>query len=79
MTTVLPKQNLRILTFSSSLANSDGKPVPGTSRTHNLVFNCTKISEEEVENLINNDCWELDNRVIDIPTDILHNLQDNKE
>lgn len=76
MTTTLPKENLRILTFTTSLTNSDGKPISGTKRKHNLVFNCTVITEEEIDELIQNDSWELDDRVIDIPTCILQNLQD---
>lgn len=78
MTTTLPKENLRILTYTASLANSDGEPVPGTKREHNLVFNCTVITEEEVYKLIEDDAWELDDRIIDIPTCILKNLKDKK-
>ena len=74
----LNKESFKVITFSSSIANSDGKPVPGTSRVHNLLFNITQISVEEVNELINNDAWELDDRVIDIPTCILNNLKDKK-
>ena len=48
--TVLPKSNLRIVSFRSALANSDGEPITGFERDHNLVFNITQITSEEVKN-----------------------------
>ena len=78
MMTTLPKENLRVITFDTHIGNSDNKPVPGTKRTHNLVFNCTQITDEEIETLIENGMWDFDNRVIDIPTSILENLRDKK-
>ena len=79
MMTTLPRENLRVLTFDSFTANSAGEPVPGTRRTHNLLFNSTRISDEEVDDLIQKDMWRLDDRVLDIPTSVLNNLKDKKE
>ena len=35
----LPKSNLRIITFTTRMADSDGEPIPGTERERNLIFN----------------------------------------
>ena len=72
------ENNLRVIRFNSSLANSDGKPVPGTERSHNLPFNCTQITEEEVRQLIESDSYDLDPRVIDL-SDLQLKCLRNKE
>ena len=36
---ILPKSNLRIITFTTRMADSDGEPIPGTERERNLIFN----------------------------------------
>lgn len=76
MMTTLSKDNLRVCTFDAHIVDSDNKPVPGTKRTHNLVFNCTQITEQELETIIENGSWDLDTRIIDIPTSILEKLRD---
>lgn len=79
MMITLHKENLRVITFDAFASNSIGTAVPGTRRTHNLVFNITRISEEEVNKLIEDDMWDIDSRVIDIPTSYLNNLMDLAE
>ena len=73
---ILPKSNLRIITFTTRMADSDGEPIPGTERERNLIFNCTQISEDEVNQLINDDAWELDDRIVSVHSSQLKYLFD---
>lgn len=75
---ILPKSNLRIITFTTIIADSDGDPIPGTEHDRNLIFNCTQITEEEVHQLINDDAWELDDRIISVHSSQLKYLFDKE-
>ena len=75
---ILPKSNLRIITFTTRMADSDGEPIPGTERERNLIFNCTQITEDEVHQLINDDAWELDDRIICVNSSQLKYLFDKE-
>ena len=75
---ILPKSNLRIITFTTRMADSDGEPIPGTERARNLIFNCTQITEDEVNKLINDDVWELDNRIVSVHSSQLKHLFDKE-
>ena len=74
----LPKSNLRVVTFTTRIADSDGEPIPGTERERNLIFNCTQISEDEVRQLINDDAWELDDRIVSVCSSQLKYLFDKE-
>ena len=74
----LLKSNLRLITFTTIIADSDGDPIPGTERDRNLIFNCTQITEEEVHQLINDDAWELDDRIVSVPSSQLKYLFDKE-
>ncbi len=74
----LPKSNLRIITFTTRMADSDGEPIPGTERERNLIFNCTQITEDEVHQLINDDAWELDDRIVSVHSSQLKYLFDKE-
>ena len=63
---ILPKSNLRVITFTTRMADSDGEPIPGTESERNLIFNCTQITEDEVHQLINDDAWEFDDRIVSV-------------
>ena len=76
---ILPKSNLRIITFTTRMANSDGEPIPGTEREHNLIFNCTQITKDEVDQLINDDAWELDDRIVSVHSSQLRYLFDKED
>ena len=78
MTTILPKDSLRVISYNASIADSDGRPVPGTSRERNLIFNITQISEEEVKLLIENDSWEFDPRIVSVSSAQLKHIKDKK-
>lgn len=75
---ILPKSNLRVITFTTRISNSDGEPIPGTERERNLIFNCTQINEEEVHQLINDDTWELDDRIVSVHSSQLKYLFDKE-
>ena len=75
---ILPKSNLRAITFTTRMANSDGEPIPGTERERNLIFNCTQITEDEVHQLINDDVWELDDRIVSVHSSQLKYLFDKE-
>ena len=75
---ILPKSNLRVLTFTTRLAASDGEPIPGTERERNLIFNCTQITEDEVHQLISDDAWELDDRIVSVRSSQLKYLFDKE-
>lgn len=79
MMMTLPKSNLRVITYTASIADSDGRPVPGTSRERNIIFNISQITEEQVNTLIDNDAWEFDPRVVCVSSDQLKYLFDKKE
>ena len=70
--------NLRVISFQSVMTSSSGKPICGTERTHNLLYNCTQITEAEVHDLIENDAYEFDSRVVDLTDNQLKMLR-NKE
>ena len=72
----LPKSNLRVISFTTRLADSDGEPIPGTERERNLIFNCTQITENEVNQLIDDDAWELDDRIVSLHSSQLKYLFD---
>ncbi|MBO5711243.1 MAG: hypothetical protein J6R47_00250 [Acholeplasmatales bacterium] len=74
----LPKSNLRIITFTSRMADSDGEAIPGTERERNLIFNCTQITEDEVHQLINDDAWEFDDRIVSVHSSQLKYLFDKE-
>ena len=74
----LPKSNLRIITFTTRIADSDGDPIPGTERERNLIFNCTQITEDEIHQLINDDAWELDDRIVSVHSSQLKYLFDKE-
>ena len=74
----LPKSNLRVISFTTRLADSDGEPIPGTERERNLIFNCTQISEDEVHQLIDDDAWELDDRIVSVHSSQLKYLFDKE-
>ena len=74
----LPKSNLRIITFTTRMADSDGEPIPGTERERNLIFNRTQITEDEVNQLINDDAWELDDRIVSVHSSQLKYLFDKE-
>lgn len=75
---ILTKSNLRAITFTTRMANSDGEPISGTERERNLIFNCTQISEDEVHQLINDDAWELDDRIVSVHSSQLKYLFDKE-
>ena len=75
----LPKSNLRIITFTTRMANSDGEPIPGTECERNLSFNCTQITEDEVNQLIEDDVWELDDRIVSVHSSQLKYLFDKED
>lgn len=56
--------NLKVIQFKSSVANSDGEPVKGTERDIVVMFNCTQITAEEVNELIQSGMYEYDQRVV---------------
>ena len=60
----------------SSIANSDGEPVPGTEYEHLVLFNKTQITEEQVGRLIDEDRWERDPRVLEVTREQLKFLRD---
>lgn len=66
---ILSKENLRYITFTTQIADSDGEAIPGTERERTIMFNITHISAKEVEDLINSDRWEFDKRIVEIPTE----------
>ena len=74
----LPKSNLRLITFTTIIADSDGDPIPGTARERNLIFNITQVTEEEVHQLINDHAWELDDRIVSVHSSQLKYLFDKE-
>jgi hypothetical protein len=43
---------------------------------HTIIFNKTQISTEEVEDLIDSDGWEFDDRIIEVRSKQLKYLED---
>ena len=72
-------KNVMRLDFSTSICNSDGKPVKGTERNVSILWNETVISTDEVSELINNGMYEYDNRVIVTTPTQANNLKSKKE
>lgn len=59
----------------SGIAGSDGEIVPGTEHAVHLMYNCTRITREELEDLINKGTWDLDDRVISLSINKIRGLQ----
>lgn len=74
----LPKSNLRVISFITRMADSDGEAIPGTEKERNLIFNITQISEEEVNTLIQDDAWEFDDRIVSVYSSQLKYLFDKE-
>lgn len=72
------ENNLKVIQFTSSMANSDGEPVKGTERNIVVMFNCTQIAAEEVNKLIQSGMYEYDQRVV-VLTPTQYNYLKNKE
>ena len=72
-------KNVMRLDFSTSICNSDGKPVEGTGRNVTVLWNETVISTDEVYELINNGMYEYDSRVIVTTPTQANNLRSKKE
>lgn len=70
--------NLRFISFESVMSSSSGQPITGTERKHNLLYNCTQITEEQVQYLVEMDMYEYDSRVVDVTDEQLKFLR-NKE
>lgn len=73
---MLNPDNLMTIGWVSSIANSDGEPVPGTEREHLVLFNKTQITEEQVNRLIDEDRWKRDPRVLEVTREQLKYLRD---
>lgn len=73
---MLNLDNLMTIGWVSSIANSDGEPVPGTEREHLVLFNKTQITEEQVGRLIDEDRWEYDPRILEVTREQLKFLRD---
>lgn len=71
--------NLKRVDYGTYASNSDGNPIPGTYREHTVLFNSTRISYEEVMELIDKDMVEYDNRVILITPAQADNMKSLKE
>lgn len=73
---MLNPDNLMAISFMTSVADSDGEPVPGTEHEHILLFNKTQISEQEVGRLIDDDCWQYNPRILEVTREQLKFLRD---
>lgn len=73
---MLNPDNLMTIGWVSSIANSDGEPVPGTEREHLVLFNKTQITEEQVGRLIDEDRWKRDQRILEVTREQLKFLRD---
>ena len=71
--------NVMRLDFTTSICDSDGKPVKGTERNVSILWNKTVISTDDVCELINNSMYEYDNRIIVTTPTQADNLKDKKE
>ena len=71
--------NLRVISFETCCCTSSGEPVRGTERSHNLLYNCTQISDEQVRELIEADMYEYDSRVVDLTDEQLKMLRNKEE
>lgn len=72
-------KNVMRLDFSTSICNSDGDPIEGTGRDVSILWNETVISTDEVYELINNDVYEYDSRIVVTTPTRANNLRTKKE
>lgn len=75
---MLTPSNLKVIEFATYTANSDGEPVFGTGQNHSLLFNCTQISEQDLDYITKNGAWRTDNRVVEITKEQLEYLHDKE-
>lgn len=52
--------------YESAIADSDGKPVPGTAHTRYMVYNTAVIGDADAEKLLRQGRQDLDRRVADL-------------
>ena len=70
--------NLKIYSTTLYICTSDGKPVEGTGREVWVLYNQTRITEEEIAELFKNEMWEYDTRLTEISPARLRMLQDKE-
>lgn len=71
--------NFEIMSFVAGVTDSDGEIVAGTEHAVHLLYNKTRITREELEDLIRNDAWSFDDRVVSLPSSKIKGLMTNPE
>ena len=70
--------NLKVYKATLYTCSSDGKPIEGTEHEVWVLYNQTRITEEEVDELFEHDIWEYDTRLTQITPARLKMLQDKE-
>ena len=70
--------NLKVYITTIYICNSDGEPIKVTEREIWLLYNATRITEEEIGELLDNNTWEYDTRLTQITPARLEMLQDKE-
>lgn len=76
---MLTPDNLKVMAFATCKATSNGEPVEGTRRVHHVLFNCTRITEKQVRELIDSGMWEYSEMIVEVTPQQLRNLKDKEE
>lgn len=70
--------NLKIYSTTLYICNSDGEPIEGTGREVWVLYNQTRITEKEIDELFENEMWEYDTRLTEITPARIKMLQDKE-
>ena len=70
--------NLKVYITTIYTCNSVGEPIKVTEREVWLLYNATRITEEEIGELLDNNIWEYDTRLTQITPARLEMLQDKE-
>ena len=76
---MLTPKNLKVIQFTLGTANSAGEIVRGTEHIIHLMFNCTRITEEQVVELVDSDRWQFSDMVVQVTPEQVKNLHDREE
>ena len=72
-------ENLMIYKTVLYICNSDGEPIKGTGRPVCVLYNKTRISESEIDELFKNDTWDCDDRLVEVTAAQIKYLQDKEQ
>lgn len=71
--------HLKGIVVEEALFNSDGDAIDGTERQLVVLYNESRVSIDEVDDILKKGIYDISSKVISIPYEVAINLSDLKE